>query len=862
MSRHVFLPARSAHCKRGRLMKSKSVRHLLAFSVLCVATAAPAAAEEAKGSQDGVAFFNREVLPILKANCFSCHGGEKVKGELRLSSRSGLLKGGEGGPAFDADDPAASSIIEAINYESYEMPPKGKLANSQIATITKWVRMGAPYPESMLEDGHGEEHGGPPPVNEETMKWWSFQKVQRPAIPEVVDRSSLSNPVDAFLQHRREEADLPTNPPADKAALMRRAYYDLTGLPPTPDQARAFLSNDSPNAYENLLDELLKSPHYGEKWARHWLDLVRYGESNSYERDGTKPHVWRYRDYVIEAFNDDKPYDQFIIEQLAGDEVAEPSNESIIATGYYRLGIWQDEPVDPLESLYNDLDDILITTGESFLGLTIGCARCHDHKIDPIPQRDYYSMLAFFRNVRRYGNRSADSVEAASVAEIDLPGEPGDVDRQIKDWENKKTKTAKMIAQVEDAVYKVLTDVEKEDFQYEMNKIPLVEKQIEKLKVGNRLFVLNQFRKYKANKNLFRDLEEQRPRGLARALCVKEHGRKALATHILARGNAHAKGEEVQPAFPSVLAPPAPRIVPPPEGVKSSGRRLALAKWIASEDNPLTARVLMNRLWQHHFGRGIVRSTSDYGFQGSPPTHPKLLDWLAAEFMDGGWTIKRMHKIMMMSAAYRMSSRGNDEAMNADADNDYFWRFNMRRLLAEEIRDSVLAVNGRLNLTDMYGPSVYPVIPAEVLHGLSRPGANWLTSKKPEELYRRTIYVHVKRSLPLPMVASFDGADPDKSCPVRFVTIQPTQALGMLNSDFFNDQADAFARSLRADGPMSDKVEHILWKTMQREPTTEEIARGIEFMQSMQDNENATEADALKYFCLLALNLNEFIYLD
>ena len=667
-----------------------------------------------------------------------------------------------------------------------------------------------------------------------------------------------SGPIDKFVLSKLESKGLKPNPKADKVALIRRAYYDLIGLPPTPEQVQAFLADKSDDAYEKVIDQLLASDHYGEKWGRHWLDLVRYGETNSYERDGRKPYVWRYRDYVIQSFNKDKPYDQFVTEQLAGDELDDPSPEAIIATGYYRLGIWQDEPVSQKESMYNDLDDILVTTSDTFLGLTVGCARCHDHKIDPIPQKDYYRMLAFFRNVKRYGVRSEDSVKLASVMEVDQPENSEEHNKLMREHNGRLRTHRRGMKQLEDTVGPKLEGVEAEDFQYEMNRLAIMKKHVKPN--GKKLLTRNQIRHYENLIRRIQELEAKPPSGLAKVLCVKENGPKSPPTFLLTRGNAHAEGEEVTPGFPSVLSPPEPEIS---ATEKSAGRRLALAKWIASKDNPLTSRVIVNRIWQHHFGRGIVRSSSDYGFQGTPATHQELLDWLAAEFVEGGWTFKRMHKMIMLSDAYQMSSdRTNKEAIAKDEANDYLWRFEPRRLIAEEVRDSILAINGRLN-TKMFGPSIYPAVPQEVLHGLSRPGAGWPVSRF-EDQQRRSIYVHVKRSLPLPMLASFDVADPDKPCPVRFVTTQPTQALGMLNSRFINDQAKALAESVKktAGDDLQKQVEAALWRTKQRKPSPTDISRGMKLISELREQDKASADDALKYFCLVSLNLNEFMYLD
>ncbi len=831
------------------------MRHV-AIVVLALSIFVPRATAQ-DDEEVAIKHFESTVLPILKANCYKCHGAGDVKAGLRISDQESLLEGGESGPAVDLGDLDKSILLNAINYQDYEMPPKGKLAQSQIDAITQWVKAGAPYPDSMLEPADDEEAGGPPPVNEKTKSWWSFQPVKRPAVPSGSKWGT--NAIDHFIAAKLSGKGLKPNAQADKVTLLRRAYYDLIGLPPTPEQVKAFIADDSDKAFENVIDQLLASEHYGEKWGRHWLDLVRYGETNSYERDGAKPYVWRYRDYVIQSFNDDKPYDKFITEQLAGDEIENPTPESVIATGYYRLGIWQDEPVDKVESMYNDLDDILVTTTDTFLGLTVGCARCHDHKIDPIPQKDYYRMLAFFRNIRRYGVRGNDSVLQASVMEVDQPAEDKELNKDQRKHDEQLNAAKREMKNLEEEVRKGLDGVEAEDFVYEMNRLAIMKKHSDKN--GKKLINAGRMRHYESLRRRRQQLEANPPSGLAKALCVKETGKTSPKTFLLTRGNAHAEGEEVTPGFPSVLSPPEPDIVAPKSN--TTGRRLALAKWIGSKDNPLTARVIVNRIWQHHFGRGIVRSTSDYGFQGTPATHVKLLDWLAAEFVEGGWTMKRMHKMIMLSDTYRMSSdRQNTDAIAKDEANDYMWRFDSRRLIAEEVRDSILAINGRLN-TKMFGPSIYPKVPQEVLHGLSRPGAGWPTSRF-EDQQRRSIYVHVKRSLPLPMLASFDIADPDKPCPVRFVTTQPTQALGMLNSRFINDQAKALAESVKeaAGDDVEAQVTLALWRTKQREPSKTDVARGLKLMKELRDEDKASADDALKYLCLVSLNLNEFMYLD
>ena len=597
---------------------------------------------------------------------------------------------------------------------------------------------------------------------------WSFQPVRQTVPPAWAAQRQGEVPghvIDTFIAERLRQKGLPVPKAATRTTLIRRVTYDLTGLPPTPEAVEAFVNDPSAQAWENLVDRLLESPHYGEKWGRHWLDLVRFAETNSYETDEAKPNAWRYRDYVIRAFNSDKPYDRFIREQLAGDELPDSGADGLIATGFYRLGIWDNDPADKELALYDQLDDLVATTGQVFLGLTVDCARCHDHKIDPISQRDYYSLLAFFRNIHPYRN-------GGGTDEVPLPG-----DKQAK------------------------------------------------------------------------------------ALAVTEPGPVAPVTHLLRRGNPGSLGEEVQPGFPGVLGAFVPTVIPPVSG-RSSGRRRALADWIASPDNPLTARVIVNRVFQHHFGRGLVRTTSDFGVQGSLPTHPELLDWLAGHFIQEGWSLKRLHRLILTSQSYQASATPTAEALKADPANDLFSRFDMRRLTAEEIRDSVLWVGGSGN-PRMYGPGMYVALPKEVLASQSVPGKGWGSSPKVEQA-RRSIYIHVKRSLLSPVLLSFDLAETDRSTPVRFATTQPTQALGMLNGSFFNEQARVLADRIRAEVGSQPRaqVRRALHRVTTRPPSDLEISRGVALLELLTSEEGLGATAALDAFCLLAFNLNEFLYLE
>jgi mono/diheme cytochrome c family protein len=789
-----------------------------------------------------VAFFEKDVLPILKANCFKCHGNGKPRGSLHLNSRAAVLTGGDTGPAVSLDRPDESLLLKAINYrDGLEMPPKGKLPQKDIDTLTRWVKAGLPWTPGTATTQTPKHQGGA--VTEESRNYWAYKPVQRPAVPAVKERAWVANPIDAFILARLEAKGLKPNPPAGRVALVRRAYYDLTGLPPTPEEVDAFVNDRSPRAYENLLDRLLASPHYGEKWGRHWLDLVRYAETNGYERDGPKPFAWRFRDYVIKSFNADKPYDRFVKEQLAGDEIDRNDADAITATGYYRLGLWDDEPADPAQARADETDDIVATTAQVFLGMTMNCARCHDHKIDPIPQKDYYRLAAFFGDVRLFAE-SRNSAARAHLTDVSPPQERAVYEGELRRRQDRMTELQGAMRKIEDEAIRKMPAADQR--AAEGAGRPQV------LRKLRRFLTAEQSATYRKLREEFIALRRKPNPSHGLALSVNECLVTPPPTHVLIRGSPHSPGVKVEPGFPTVLARSAPTIPAPARGARSSGRRSVLAKWIVSRDNPTTARVLANRLWQHHFGRGIVTSTNDFGKFGTPPTHPELLNWLADELMRGGWKLKRMHKLLMMSNTYRMSSAGSAAGLKADPDNALFWRFNLRRLTAEEVRDSILAVSGRLNLK-MGGPSIYPPIPREVLAGQSVPGQGWHTSP-PAEAARRSVYVHVKRSLLVPVLSQHDQADTDSSCPVRYTTTVPTQALGMLNGQFTNEQAAAFARRLEREAPgdLEKQVRRAIRLSTGRVPTDSEVKKDAAF----------TRASGLRQYCLLILNTNEFIYLD
>jgi hypothetical protein len=733
---------------------------VITTTTICASLGSRSPAADDGVPRDSARFFEFQVQPILKARCLRCHGDEpKVRGNLRLDSREAVLKGGDLGPAASLERPEESVLLQAIRYEQPEMPPSGKLPQAEIEVLTQWVKERLPWADGRARPQEPANRSptatNPDPATTPSWDAWRYRTVVRPPAPAVRRPAWVRNPIDAFILARLESEGLHPAAAADRVALIRRATYDLTGLPPTPEEVDAFVSDSAPEAFERLVDRLLASPRYGEAWGRHWLDLVRYAETNGYERDSAKPFAWRYRDYVIRAFNEDKSYDRFIHEQLAGDLIAPDSAEAMIATGFYRLGIWDDEPADRRLAYYDGLDGIVSTTGQVFLGISINCARCHDHKKDPIPQRDYYRLLAFFRDVTEQDGKNTRRVGQSPALDV----------MSVRDW-----------------------------------------------------------------------------------------GR--AETHVLLRGNPNMLGPKVEPGVPAILDKVAARFVSGP------AKRKALAEWLTEKCNPMTARVMANRLWQYHFGRGIVPTPNDFGQLGEPATHPELLDWLAAELMDGGWRLKRMHRLILLSSTYRMSSRASAASLASDPGNRCFGRFPMRRLGAEEVRDSILAVSGALN-SRPGGPSICPPIPREVLAGQSVPGAGWTVSS-PAESDRRSVYIHVKRSLAVPVLATHDSADTDSSCPVRYTTTVPTQALGLLNGEFANSAADRFACRLEADrsGDPAAQVRRAICLTTGAEPGDTEVARDLQWIERLGCEASLPAHAALAQYCLMLLNTNAFLYLD
>lgn len=791
---------------------------------MTIATTCFTAISKATASDKKIDYAN-DVQPILAKRCYACHGPDDAEGGLRFhDSETALAQGDSGEIAIVPGNVDTSHLLVRITTDDeYErMPPDGdRVTDSELAILRQWIAEGAEFTDH-----------------------WAFEPLSDP-IPPLVD--GTSNPIDAFLVRDLNAAGLSLSPPADKRTLIRRVTYDLTGLPPTIQDVDAFLVDEDPRAYEKLIDRLLDSHHYGERWGRHWLDVVRYAETNSFERDNPKPNAWKYRDYVIRSFNEDKPYDQFVREQIAGDQLDSVTAETLTATGYYRLGIWDDEPADPLQARFDELDDLITTTGQTFLGLTINCARCHDHKIDPIPQTDYYGMLAFFADVSSYGTR-ADQVSANQLdtSTPELRQQYADLDAAIIDLERRRT-------EIEQAGILKMSGVDQratEGGKRERNQV-LQEKLRDHLTAEQSAQYDRLTSDWKARRR-DRDALPNREKvlGLGQLRPVDE-------TFVLFRGNPHSPTDAVSPRFPTISQSPAPEMA-------DDARRRTLADWMTRPDNRFTSRVMVNRIWQHHFGRGIVRSPNNFGMLGEPPTHPELLDYLAQSFVRGGWKIKPLHRSILMSAAYRQSAAPNDDGQSIDPGNHLFWRFDPRRLSAEEVRDSVLAVNGQLNATP-YGPSFYPALSAEVLAGQSKPGQNWGDSDESQR-NRRSVYVHVKRSLLTPMLAAFDFPEPDTTCEARFATLQPAQAMAMLNSDFIHEEAADLASLALRNCSESDRdnpaafVTQLIRQTLQREPRADEIIEATELITDLVNDYQVAPDRALTLAAISVLNWNEFMF--
>lgn len=719
------------------------------------------------------------------------------------------------------------------------------------------------------------------PFTEDDRQYWAFQPIVRSPVPTT--QAAQATPIDAFIDARLEEAGLAAAGEADRRTLIRRATFDLHGLPPTPAEVQEFLNDDEPRAYERLIDRLLSSPRYGEHWARHWLDLVRYAESDGYKSDDVRPQAWRYRDWVIDALNDDKPFDRFVMEQLAGDELAPDDLDALIATGFLRLWPYESNGRDVADQRQNILNDITDVVGQVFLGLTIGCARCHDHKYDPLLQADYFRLQAFFA-----------ALEIGADRPLATPSDCAEHDRQQRMWEEATAEIRAELASLEtpahmrvrnskrtvfpDYVQAILDTPDDDRSPLEQQIAAMTEMQLVVTPKDLEARIAKDDRpRWEALREELKAFDDLRPASLPVAMIAADIGPHAPETMIL------GTDEVAPPGFLSLLDATPASIEPPDDAEKSSGRRLALARWLVAEDNPLTARVIVNRIWQQHFGRGLVATPNDFGRQGTPPTHPELLDWLAAELIESGWHLKPLHRQIMLSAAYRRASAiasADERHFEIDPDNELYGRTSRRRLTAEQLRDAMLAASGELNLA-MGGPSVRPELP----EGISKAYA-WKPTPDADERNRRSIYMFVRRNLLDPLLDAFDAPRAQESCALRQETNTAPQALVLLNGRWSLDRARALAgRVLNAAEDDWQAVSAAYRFVLLRDPTDEEITEATAFLAEQRAEiqrrmgegepialpilEAETSAGmeperqaALVDFCHVLLNYNELMYID
>jgi mono/diheme cytochrome c family protein len=789
---------------------------------------------------------SQQAIAVLRTNCVSCHGQAMQMSDLRLDSRDGLLKGGAKGPAILSGDSAKSRLMQLVTHAAQpSMPPGRKLSDADLNTLKSWIDAGAPWPKE----------GGALEVKAPT--WWSFKAPVRPSAPD-----GKASAIDAFIDAEIAKRGLQPTSKASKAALIKRAYYDLHGLPPTYEQVQKFVNDSSPEAWKKLIDELLASPRYGEKWGRHWLDLVRYGDTAGFEQDPYLLDAWRYRDYVIESFNADKPYDQFVKEQIAGDEIWPEEPKARLGTGYFTVGTNRDmlfkvEDINRVEQLTDYVD----TTSSLFMGLSVGCARCHDHKFDPIPQRDYYRMQAIFTPAVKHRlfleyNPARGYDLGLNTREFKLR-DMGDEIATIQKPYREKLRKEKIAALAPDLREAFSTEDEKRTPAQRV----LVDSNPDVVRIGQD----------EIYKSLSAD-DKARIDALGRKLvgmfaghtsgpiapAIMDFDRVSPETFMPARG-VPGPGVKVGPGLLTALG--GTDVPEPPVDAITTFRRKALAEWLASPNHPLTARVMVNRIWQYHFGRGLVATPSDFGTRGMAPSHPELLDWLATEFVARGWSMKAMHRLIMTSDAYQRDAAVSSEAKTKDPQNIWLSHFSRRRVSAEELRDGVLQTSGTLNLK-MGGRPVVPPQTKEELYGMSQSPDNfWPVSWNREDHTRRSVYTLARRSYRPPMMEAFDGPDGTLHCARRDESTVAPQSLTLLNSDFAYDQARVFAARLSKESDVSKLVARAYREALAREPNPDELKITADFLRKQQEQTGSLDAACVELARAL-FNLNEFLYVD
>ncbi|RMF38729.1 MAG: DUF1549 domain-containing protein [Planctomycetota bacterium] len=799
----------------------------------------------ARGSdQASIRLFEQEIRPMLLSECIRCHGPRKAEGDLRLDSRDAMLRGGDSGPAIDIERPAESLILQALRYEGPEMPPDGPLPQRQVDVFARWIAAGAVWP-----DPGDIVAAGPSSASQ----WWAVQPLADVAPPTLPHDTWSTGPIDRFIFARLDAAGLTPAPPADRYTLVRRAYLDVLGIPPSPTEVQAFVNDPAPDAWERLVERLLDDPRYGEHWARYWLDLVRYAESDGWNADAYRPHIWRYRDYVIRSFNQDKPYPQFVLEQLAGDELAADDPEALTATGFLRLGIYEYNQRDARNHWNDIMNETTDVVADVFLGLSMACARCHDHKFDPILQEDYYSLRAFFEPlIWRDDQVAATAAERAAYAEQLARWEAATVeirtqiDELLQPYYDKKWKTTVEKFPLDIQACFHMPRADRTSWQQQMAY--LVERQFEE-EGGGPL------------KNISKD-DKARHEALLRELATMDHLKPAPLPPIMTVADFEgilaptripdvSDGPPIPPRFPSAFqqaGAAAAALQRDAEEIRhelrprTTGRRTRLAQWIGSPHNPLTPRVIVNRIWQHHFGRGIVDTPNDFGAQGAAPSHPELLDWLTRDFIDHGWKFKRLHKQILMSSTWRQSSVHPQASQYAriDPGEVLLWRWRVRRLRAEQIRDAMLVVSGMLE-TQVGGPSVASEVP------------------------RRSIYLKQFRNQNDTFLHGFDMANGLHSVAVRDATTTPLQALLMINGSFALDQARHLAERLISEvgeepAALAERAFFVAWGRL---PSAAEALEVRDYIAGPGGAGRPEDwRDRLVDVCHVLLNANQFLYVE
>jgi hypothetical protein len=934
----------------------------------CVATTISAlfltAACAAAQTVDPQEFFERNVRPVLVEKCQVCHNPNLKTAELDLSSAAGFVRGGASGPLVSRDTPENSKLLEVIRYEDrLKMPPTGKLSGEEIANLTAWVRIGAPWPgagqvEVLSHENTSKDFTG------EQKNFWAFQPVADPAPPEVKNETWVRTPIDRFILAKLGENRLTPAPPADKLTLLRRVTYDLTGLPPTVKEIEDYLADDSPQAFERVVDRLLASPRYGEHWGRHWLDVARYADSTGNDEDHRYPYAWRYRDYVIEAFNNDLPYDQFVREQVAGDllppqDPADAINRrGVIATGFLALGPKALAQQDKKKMIYDVYDEQVDVLSKAFLGLTVACARCHDHKFDPIRTKDYYSMVSIFASTRNFedpethvskmlytplvseqlyedfrshrlkiiykhldiddtlaeylekhaldaSTRLADYMVAARQLDGNAGGndaglaalaseggldaallqkwadylEPAAATREhLAEWrEASPDQWAQVAASYQERARKQLEDWIASQHERRQNVRESAKDRVMPVKPRTfsretDAFVFEVFygengpfavseqqqetvlpagglAKVRALRAELKQLEDAAPPEPDMACAVLKG--ELVEQAVFIRGDYNSPGEPAPKAFPAIIAG---EDQPP---IENSSGRLELANWLARPGNPLTARVMVNRIWQWHFGEGIVRTPSNFGKMGERPTHPELLDYLARHFVENGWSLKQMHRLILHSSAYQMSSAATDRKAEQDPENLLLSHFSRRRLAVEEIRDGLLAAGGSIDF-EMGGTM-------QSGFGTDGENSNDRLSIDPTTVTRRLVYLPLRRSNLPALLNLFDFGDATIPLEKRPLTNVAPQALFMMNSEFVAERARNIAQSLLDAGGLSDsgRIEQAYLRTLNRRPDAEEIDTGLTYLAALQGRFSAVSGlDAWQSLCRILIASNEFVYVD